>query len=187
MIRDCSCTLQFCGFGGQGIVLASVVMGTAAVTRAGLNAVQTQSYGSEARGGECQAELTLSDSPIDSPLADSADVLVALSPSALGRYIDRLRPGGTLVIDPDLVQAPGRSDIQVLQIPASRMAQEAGAQIAANMAILGFLQAATDLIAPEELEGAIADQVRPRFLETNLRAARSGMAYARQQGARIEV
>ena len=62
--------LQFCGFGGQGIVLSSVIFGTAAVLTAGLNAVQTQSYGSEARGGECQAELILAQEPIHSPLAD---------------------------------------------------------------------------------------------------------------------
>ncbi len=71
-------TLQLCGFGGQGIVLASVILGTAAVTRAGLNAVQTQSYGSEARGGECQAELILARGPIHSPLADRVDILVAM-------------------------------------------------------------------------------------------------------------
>ena len=58
--------IQFCGFGGQGIILSSVILGAAAVTKAGLNAVQTQSYGSEARGGECQAEVIVSNTQIDS-------------------------------------------------------------------------------------------------------------------------
>ncbi|MCK4961783.1 MAG: 2-oxoacid:acceptor oxidoreductase family protein, partial [Anaerolineales bacterium] len=52
--------IQFCGFGGQGIILSAVIFGTTAVTKAGMNAVQTQSYGSEARGGECQAEMIVS-------------------------------------------------------------------------------------------------------------------------------
>ena len=86
-------TIQFCGFGGQGIVLSSVILGTAVVTRADLNAVQTQSYGSEARGGECQAERILAQGPIFSPLADDVQVLVAMSQSALDRYLERLQPG----------------------------------------------------------------------------------------------
>ena len=75
--------IRFCGFGGQGIVLSAIIFGTTAVTKAGLNAVQMQSYGSEARGGECQAEVIVSEEIIESPLADSMDVLVAMSQSAL--------------------------------------------------------------------------------------------------------
>ena len=85
-------TVQFCGFGGQGIVLSSVVFGTAAVTRAGLNGVQTQSYGSEARGGECQAELILLKESDQFALGRRVDILVAMSQSALDKYLGRLRP-----------------------------------------------------------------------------------------------
>lgn len=77
-------SIQFCGFGGQGLVLSATVFGTAAV-HAGLNAVQTQSYGSEARGGECQAELILSEEPINSPSTATVDLLVAMSQPALER------------------------------------------------------------------------------------------------------
>ncbi|NIO07031.1 MAG: ketoisovalerate oxidoreductase, partial [Deltaproteobacteria bacterium] len=98
--------MQFCGFGGQGIVLSAVIFGTAAVTRAGLNAVQTQSYGSEARGGECQAEVIVSDRPINSPLADHVDILVGMSQAALNKYLGRLRSRGTLIIDPEFVEKP---------------------------------------------------------------------------------
>jgi len=96
-------TIQFCGFGGQGIVLSSVIFGTTAVLHSGMNAVQTQSYGSEARGGECQAELILSQEPIKSPLADQLDILVAMSQPALNQYLKRLKPGGTLIFDPEYV------------------------------------------------------------------------------------
>lgn len=180
-------TLQFCGFGGQGIVLSSVVFGTAAVIRAGLNAVQTQSYGSEARGGECQAELILSDGPIHSPLADQVDILVAMSQLALDRYLDRLSPGGTLIIDPELVEKPDRSDIQVTQVPAIDIASQIGPRIIANMVMLGFLQQATGLMSADDLYDTIRGNVPRKYLEVNLEAAKRGMALAREQNFSVEI
>jgi 2-oxoglutarate ferredoxin oxidoreductase subunit gamma len=180
-------TLQFCGFGGQGIVLSSVVFGTAAVIRAGLNAVQTQSYGSEARGGECQAELILSDGPIHSPLADKVDILVAMSQLALDRYLDRLSAGGTLIIDPELVEKPDRSDIQVTQVPATEIASQIGPRIIANMVMLGFLQQATGLMSADDLYDTIRGNVPRKYLEVNLEAAKRGMALAREQNLSVEI
>jgi len=180
-------TLQFCGFGGQGIVLSSVVFGTAAVIRAGLNAVQTQSYGSEARGGECQAELILSDGPIHSPLADRVDILVAMSQLALDRYLDRLSPGGTLIIDPELVEKPDRSDIQVTQVPATEIASQIGPRIIANMVMLGFLQQATGLMSADDLYDTIRGNVPRKYLKVNLEAARRGVALAREQNLSVEI
>lgn len=170
--------IQFCGFGGQGIVLSSVIYGTAAVLKGGLNAVQTQSYGSEARGGECQAELILAEGPIHSPLADQVDILVAMSQLALDRYLDRLKAGGTLILDPELVEPPERQDIQIRQAPATEIASELGAKIAANMVMLGCLQQVTGLVSEEELLETIRSSVPLKFVEVNLKAARSGMALA---------
>jgi 2-oxoglutarate ferredoxin oxidoreductase subunit gamma len=185
-------TIQFCGFGGQGIVLSSVIFGTAAVTKAGLNGVQTQSYGSEARGGECQAELILAQGPINSPLAERVDILVAMSQSALDKYLERLRPGGALVIDPELVDVPAsyardQGDIRLAQVPATRIASDLGARIAANMVMLGFLQQATGFLSQDALTDTIRDNVPPRFLELNLQAAAKGMALARETGFKVEV
>jgi 2-oxoglutarate ferredoxin oxidoreductase subunit gamma len=187
MMRRSRVTLQFCGFGGQGIVLSSVIFGEAAVTRSGLNAVQTQSYGSEARGGECQAELILSDGPIHSPLADQVDILVAMSRLALERYLDRLRSGGTLIIDPELVEEPDRSDIKLTQAPATQIASEIGPRIVANMVMLGFLQQATNLISADDLYDTIRDNVPAKFLQANLQAAERGMALAREQSFLVEI
>jgi len=180
-------TLQFCGFGGQGIVLSAVIFGTAVVTQAGLNAVQTQSYGSEARGGECQAELILSDEPINSPLADQVDILIAMSQLALNRYLGRLRSGGTLILDPELVEIPKRSDITIAQVPAIQIASEVGPRIVANMVMLGFLQQATGLISEDDLYETIRHNVPQRFLEVNLQAAKRGMALAKEQSISVEI
>jgi 2-oxoglutarate ferredoxin oxidoreductase subunit gamma len=187
-MRERGITLQFCGFGGQGIILSSVILGAAAVTKAGLNACQTQSYGSEARGGECQAEVIVSANPIDSPVADQADILIAMSQSAYSRYIGRLRSGGTLMYDPELVDwGEVRKDIQVLSVPATQVASEIGAKLSANMVMLGFLQQATGMFKQEDLYAAIRENVKERFVEVNLKAAGRGIELANQQGVRVEV
>lgn len=181
-------TVQFCGFGGQGIILSSVILGSAAVTKAGLYAVQTQSYGSEARGGECQAEVIIGKGPIDSTVADQSDILVAMSQSALKRYLPRLKPGGTLFYDAEYIDAPEeRRDIRIHAIPATRIAAEEGTKLAANMVALGFIQQATGLFQPEDLFAAIRENVREGFIAVNLKAAQRGMDLAREQGVRVEI
>ena len=170
--------IQFCGFGGQGVILSSVIFGAAAVQGAGLHAVQTQSYGSESRGGECQAELILSSAPIDSPVAERVDILVALSQQGLARYLSRLRDGGTLTVDPFVVQPPRREDIRILQVPASELAQRIGQRVVANMVMLGFLQKLTGWISEDHLLEAVRSTVRPDFIEVDCAAARLGMSYA---------
>lgn len=180
-------TIQFCGFGGQGIVLSSVVFGTAAVTKTGLSAVQTQSYGSEARGGECQAELILSDSPIDSPLADRVDVLVVMSQLAINQYLPRLKSGGALIIDPEFVDPPDRTDVRLIEVPATQIASELGPTIVANMVMLGFLQKATGLMSPDDLLDVISENVPERFVDVNLKAARCGMELAEKRQVTVEV
>ena len=177
--------VRLAGFGGQGIVLASVVFGTAAVTRGGLEACQTQSYGSEARGGECQAEVIVSREPILSPISERNDILVAMSRQALEKYLPRLRPGGALLFDPEFVAPPGRPDITCHEVPATRRAGELGAALCANMVMVGFLQEATGLFAPDALKEVIAESVPARFRDVNLAAAECGMALARTTGARL--
>ncbi len=180
-------TIQFCGFGGQGIILSSVVLGTTAVTKAGLHAVQTQSYGSEARGGECQAELILSPERINSPLSDQVDLLVAMSQPALNQYLGRLSPGGTLMYDPDLVRMPEREDVHIIAVPATSAANQMGAKITANMYMLGFLQRATGVVTAHDLRDVIAENVPARFIDANLQAVENGMAYAEENNIQVEL
>jgi 2-oxoglutarate ferredoxin oxidoreductase subunit gamma len=177
--------IRFCGFGGQGIVLSAVVLGTAAVTKAGLHAVQTQSYGSEARGGQCQAELIIWDRPINSPDVAMKDVLVAMSQSALDRYLPSLKEDGVLIIDPGLVTNTHGTKARVLEVPATETAQRLGNRICANMVILGFVQAATNMISKEDLVEVVKDSVPARFLDLNLRAVDAGIELAK--GISLEV
>ena len=178
--------IQFCGFGGQGLVLSATVFGAAAV-HAGLNAVQTQSYGSEARGGECQAELILSEEPINSPSVARVDLLVAMSQPALDRYLPRLKSDGTLVIDPRYVERPNRVDIRIIEVPVTKIAaEEIGQQITANIVMLGFLRQATGLIPEESLLEAVHESVPERFIELNLKAASRGKQLAIEEAISVE-
>jgi 2-oxoglutarate ferredoxin oxidoreductase subunit gamma len=180
-------TIQFCGFGGQGIVLSSIVYGSASVIGAGLHAVQTQSYGSEARGGECQAELILSNEQIGSPIADEIDILVAMSQLAYNRYSKRLRPGGTLLLDTEMVDEGDPTGIKVFKIPATSIAEDLGSKISANMVMLGFLQSITGIVSKNALLDAIRSNVNPKYLELNNLAVQRGIAWAEEKYSTIRV
>lgn len=186
-LKNGSINIQFCGFGGQGIVLLAVVFGTTAVTRAGMNAVQTQSYGSEARGGECQAEVIVSKASIGSPLADQMDILVAMSQSALDKYLPRLKSAGTLVYDPEFAAPPHRSDITAIAVPATEIAGELGVKLVANMVMLGFLQRTTGLFTEENMIETVKENVPKKFVDTNLKAANRGCALAKEKGIELEI
>lgn len=172
--------IRFCGFGGQGIVLSAIIFGTTAVTKAGLNAVQMQSYGSEARGGECQSEVIVSEEVIESPLADSMDVIVAMSQSALDKFISTLKSGGLLIIDPEFVEKPEREDITFFEFPATQTATDIGVKLAANMAMLGFIQEKLSIFSADDLLSVISENVPAKFREANVLAAQQGMLYARE-------
>ena len=170
--------ISLCGFGGQGIILSAVILGTTAVTKADLYAVQTQSYGSEARGGHCQAELIIQDKPINSPIAETKNLLVAMFQTAYEKYIDTLDEDGVLVIDPQLVTKIVRPIKHTLEIPATQIAVDLGNRMAANMVVLGFLSEALDLMSRDDLISVLESTVNPRFLELNIKAVDAGIAYA---------
>ena len=172
--------ISLCGFGGQGIILSAVILGTTAVTKADLYAVQTQSYGSEARGGQCQAELIIQDKPINSPIAETKNLLVAMFQTAYEKYIDTLDEDGVLVIDPQLVTKIVRPIKHTLEIPATQIAVDLGNRMAANMVVLGFLSEALGMVSHEALVETVRENVSSRFVDLNLKAVAAGAAYAKE-------
>lgn len=172
--------ISLCGFGGQGIILSAVILGTAAVTCGGLYAVQTQSYGSEARGGQCQAELIIDNKPILSPIAEKKNLLVALFQTAYEKYIDDLEEDGVLVIDPQLVTRQTRKVAHTFEVPATQIAVDLGNRMAANMVMLGFLSQCLGTVSRDDLRATVEKQVNPRFVELNFRALDAGIAYAKK-------
>ncbi|MBU1711465.1 MAG: 2-oxoacid:acceptor oxidoreductase family protein [Proteobacteria bacterium] len=176
--------IRFAGFGGQGIVLSSYIMGKAAVI-GGKKAVQNQSYGSESRGGECRGDVIISDDEIYELEPVNNDVLVALTQPAYEKFVPLLKPGGTLILESDLVQTDSKlnpPDIKVHGIGATDIAyKKFGRKIIANMVVLGFLNAHLNLVKVEALEQAITESVPKGTDEVNLGAMREGMELARQE------
>lgn len=166
------------GFGGQGIILTAIILGTAAVKKGNLYAVQTQSYGSEARGGRCQAELIIYDKPINSPTTKYKDILICLFQSALERYFPTLKRKGILIVDPKLLIKIPSIDANIYKVPATETAIKLGNRIAANMVVLGFSQKFIKMISKEDLREVIASMVPKKFIDINLKAFDAGVHFA---------
>jgi 2-oxoglutarate ferredoxin oxidoreductase subunit gamma len=173
--------IRIAGFGGQGVVTIGKIVGAAAALYDGKNAVQTQSYGPESRGGACKSEVVLADGEIHYPKVRSADVLIALSQPALDVYLKDLKPGGLLIIDPlTVIKEIPRKDIQVVKVPTAEIALEVGNKRFQNMVALGALASLTGVLSREGLEKAIEDTVPPQTLPKNLEAFQKGIAYGRK-------
>ena len=172
--------IKIAGFGGQGVILAGEIIGKAATIYDGKFATLTHSYGPEARGGACSAQIIIADEKISYPYAVSPDVLVLMSQEAYGLYMDELNPGGILIIEKDLVKMDSDIAPKFFGIPATRMAEELGSRIVLNIVMLGFLTAISGLVTHEAMEKAIRETV-PRGTEyINLLAFDKGYSYGLQ-------
>jgi len=170
--------IRIAGFGGQGVILSAVVLGKAASIYQNGFATMTQSFGPEARGGACSAQLILSDSPILYPYVTRPDLLVVMSQEAYTRFVPELKHGGILVVEQDLVRVDGiPADTQVYSVPATRIAEELGKRMVLNSVMVGFFTAVTHLLDPEAVRKAVADSVPASFRELNLKAFEKGFEY----------
>lgn len=168
--------IRFSGFGGQGVVFASILLGTAAVEYDGLKAVQTQSYGAEARGGAVRAEVIISSEPVEYPLVASTDALVVMSQPAMDRYLPEVSVGSLVIYDPGLVKPPDKQDIRFVPIPATEMAnKELGRSIAANIIMVGALISLTNAVSEEGIRKAVASTGSPKAFKTNEKALELGL------------
>jgi 2-oxoglutarate ferredoxin oxidoreductase subunit gamma len=167
------------GFGGQGIILAGVILGRAIALYEGRNAIQIQSYGPEARGGACRSEVVISDEEIDYPMVTKPDVFVAMSQEAFDRYIGRLKADGVLIADSSLVrfdEAKVRS--RSYRVPATLAADELGRRVVANVVMLGALGGITGLASRESLRRSVMDMAPKGTEELNLKALERGFEIA---------
>ncbi|MFH1313667.1 MAG: 2-oxoacid:acceptor oxidoreductase family protein [Candidatus Eisenbacteria bacterium] len=168
-----SISIRFSGFGGQGIVLAGVVYGEAAVSD-GLNAVQTQSYGSASRGGASKCDVIISKDKIYELESPRVDVLISLSQDAYNTYVGHLKDGGTLIVDKDLVDGdPG--NVEVHKISATDIAfKKFGQKIMGNIVIIGYLSALLGIVSKESVRKSIKRHLPEKLVEKNLLAFEEG-------------
>lgn len=166
--------VRLAGFGGQGVILAGYLVGKAAALYDGQHAVLTQAYGPEARGGACNADVVLSDTPVDYPEVTNPSVLVVMSQEAAETFLPSLSAEGLTVFDSDLVELPRKGRQQ--GVPASGIADRLGRRIVANVVMLGYFAATTGLVSRGALEQAIRTTVRPHTIDLNLQALDAGFS-----------
>ncbi len=165
------------GVGGQGVVLSGILLGTAATVYDQKKAVQTQSYSSELRGGAARTEVIISEEPISDPQVRKADILIALAEEALPRDIDKLKPGGLVIVDSDMAAGPKRGNYEILRIPATSIAEnEMNNPIVANLILLGALIKRSPVVSIDSMEKAIEFSVPPKAKMLNIKAFRRGFA-----------
>ena len=175
--------IRLCGFGGQGIVLAGYIIGQAATVYEGINAVFTQDYGPEARGGACRADVIISEEPVRYPYIDVPSIMVAMSQAAYDKYIGGVREDTLVIIDEDLVRPTGTVSNRLLMIPASRIAEELGRVAVANVVMMGFLTAATDVLSKDAMRKSILASVPSGTEDLNTNAFERGFDYAKAKAS----
>jgi 2-oxoglutarate ferredoxin oxidoreductase subunit gamma len=167
--------VRLAGFGGQGIVLAGMILGKAVTLHEGANAVMTQSYGPEARGGACSADVVVSGSRINYPRVTSPDVLVLMSEEAARTYGPNTAEGALVLVNENLVKSvPQGKGLRVLRVPATGIAESLGKVLVANIVMLGFLAATTELVGFESIKSAVLDSIPRGTEELNSRALQAG-------------
>ena len=169
--------IRLAGFGGQGVVMAAYVLGRAGILD-GRNALQTQSYGSESRGGACKSDVIISDGEILELAPSTLDVLVVMSQPALDKYLPNLKKDGLLIYDSDLVR-PGTAGARSFGLPATQIAHQTfGRDVVANVIMLGCLAGLSGVVSPDSLRRAISESVPPKTVDMNLKAFEEGMKRA---------
>lgn len=165
------------GFGGQGILfLGKVLAETGMLT--GQNVSWIPAYGPEMRGGTANCSVVISRNEIASPIVTEPDTLIAMNIPSVARFVDKIRPGGTLIYNSSLIdQKEFRSDIKICAIPANQLANEVGSDKVANVVMAGAYARFSDMMNFDAFIKAFPTLVpgkKKELLELNLAALKKG-------------
>lgn len=166
--------LRLTGSGGQGLILGGIILAEAAI-QDGKHAIQSQSYGPEARGGASKAEVIISPDDIDFPKVRTADILLSLTQVACDKYVDLIDENGVLLVD-ETVNIPANTKAgKVVQIPILRTANEViGKSLVANIVAIGAINGLLNVVERESLEAAVLNRVPRGTEDLNRRALEEG-------------
>ena len=174
--------IKISGFGGQGIIRIGMILGKAAALNDNKSACMTQSFGPEARGGACSAQLVVSETEILYPYLVAPEILIAMSQEAYDKFEPELKDDGILLLEEDLVKPqPVRGSIKQYSIAATRIAEKLGNRLYANFVMIGFIVAITKLVPKQALIDAIPGTVPDRLLQKNIDAFEQGFTLGEQQ------
>jgi 2-oxoglutarate ferredoxin oxidoreductase subunit gamma len=175
------CRMVFSGSGGQGVITASIILAEAAVMYESLNAVQSQSYGAEARGGATRSDVIISESTIDYPKVIQPNILVCLTQEAYHKFYRIIRPGGLLITDTRYVKIQKKVDAQQRELAMYQTVMDKiGKPIVFNICMLGAVIGMTDLVSPDSIMRVLENRIPADFLEINRRALDLGLELGRK-------
>lgn len=170
------------GTGGQGLILASIILAEAAVND-GKNVVQTQSYGPESRGGASMAGVIIDVDNIEYPLVTRPGVLLSMSKASYVKYLPEVFPGGLVIVDSTFVDGPYSEQHRVIDLPITDITRESlGRGLVANIVALGVVNAAARLVKDEVLAASILHKAPKGSEQLNLQALELGRLLYRQYG-----
>ncbi len=167
--------VRLSGSGGQGLILAGKILAEAAAIYDGRNAVQTQSYGPEARGGASKAEVVIKDGEIDYPKAMDLDLLLSLTQESCTKFSGDLKDDGILIVDSDMVKEPPKGSYKLYSAPITAIAaKKIGKVVVTNIVALGILSRIAGVVTEESMRKAILARVPKGTEEVNMRAFDEG-------------
>ncbi len=165
------------GFGGQGIILAGNILGKAATLFDRRHATLIQSYGPEARGGACAAQVVISGEEIEYPYVETPELLICMSQEGFTANIGRLAPGGSLFFDSGLVELDRsliKKGMKIHGIEATALAEEMGVRMMANIIMLCFVTSLSRVVSREALLKAVSSSVPKGTEKKNLAGLEAG-------------
>jgi 2-oxoglutarate ferredoxin oxidoreductase subunit gamma len=172
----------FAGSGGQGVLTVGLLMAEMALYK-GLHATWIPQYGSAMRGGTANCTVKFSDSYIYNPSQEEADLLLAMNEPSLIKFLPHVKPGGTVVINSDMVDPIKctRADVEIISVPCSSMAKELGHMLGANIIMAGVVVKATGEFSQEEALNGMNQVFRKKGKEKyetlNSNALRAGFGF----------
>ncbi len=171
--------IRIAGFGGQGVILAGMVIGRAATIYDVQYVTLTQSFGPEARGSAASVQLIVSPEPVLYPYLTRLDLLVAMSQEAYTRFVRDLEPKGILLFEEDLVRLDdSRPGLKAYGIPATRLAEALGRKLVLNMVMVGFMVGLTNVVSSQAVRQSIGVSVPAGTEALNTAAFDKGLEYA---------
>ena len=169
--------IRLSGAGGQGMILAGIILAEAALQEEGLYVTQTQSYGPESRGGASRSEVVLSDEEIDFPKVVKPDCLLALTQEAFDKYGSEIKDDGVIIVDERIDTSVVTEDIQekIYSLPIMKTAiEDVGMRLTANIVVLGVIDKFVEDISGEYIKEAISERVPQKTVDNNMKAFELG-------------
>jgi 2-oxoglutarate ferredoxin oxidoreductase subunit gamma len=174
------CRIVFSGSGGQGVITAAIILAEAAVLHEGLNAVQSQSYGPEARGGASRSDVIIADTDIRFPKVIQPNVLVCLTQQAYNKFSGLIRPGGLLLTDSHYVTEERKTDARQVELAMYKGVMDTiGRPVVFNICMLGALIGLTQLVKTVSITKVLESRIPAGLLDLNKQALHLGLKLAK--------